>query len=161
MTPRWTSCSGWNIHTCHDCLPIASCLCSTLLLLHWILAASRPGREVCGFPIAIGCCPVISLTFREPCPAKFIAAESHPWPQLLYQRHNDCGIPLPGEGNTGVSIGFIPFNWGALSLSFHLMNSPSKGNSEVSALLPNTKHTILHLEVTFHFLISKSYENIN
>jgi len=31
-------------------------------------AASGAGREMCGFPIAIGYCPDISLTFWEPCP---------------------------------------------------------------------------------------------
>lgn len=47
-----------------------------------------------------------------PCAAKFIAAESHPWPQLLHQRHNDCGIPLLREGNIGVSILFVLCDWG-------------------------------------------------
>lgn len=45
----------------------------------------------------------LNLLRALPCAAKFIATESHPWPQLLHQRHNDCGILLPREGNSGVS----------------------------------------------------------
>lgn len=95
------------------------------------------------------------------CSAKFVAAESHPWPQLLHRRHHDCGILLPGEGKSGASIVFVPWNRGVQGLSFYLVDRPRKRSSEVFALLPNTYYVALHVEATFHLLISESYENIN
>lgn len=95
------------------------------------------------------------------CAAEFVAAESHPWPQLLHQRHHDCGILLPGEGKSGVSVVFALCNRGAQGLSFYLVDRPGKRNSEVFALLPNTYYAALHVEATSRLLTSESYGNIN
>lgn len=72
-TLRWTPCSGWNFSSCHESVPIPALLSPNSRF-------QRVGKRIlCGFPAAA---QVWAQPSRAP-RRKFVAAESHPWAQLL------------------------------------------------------------------------------
>lgn len=97
LTPGWTSCSGGNLSSCHERLPILA----LLSLQCWIPASNSSGRGVVWFS---SCCPVLGWTFEGP------VLEIHrrwitPMSSAPARLHS-CGI---SRGNSGVSIIFCQF----------------------------------------------------